>query len=43
LAKNVKENVCYGEEEMRKLPSRLQHNEGDMIRDFREHLKLQEK
>jgi hypothetical protein len=41
--KNVKENVLYGEEEIRKLSNRLQHNEGDMIRDFREHLKLQEK
>jgi hypothetical protein len=41
LAKNIKENILYGEEEVRKLSSRSQINEGDMIRGFREYLQLQ--
>jgi hypothetical protein len=41
--KNVKENILYGEEEIRKLSNRFQLNETDMIRGFREYLQLQGK
>jgi hypothetical protein len=41
--KNIKENILYGEEEIRKLSSRFQINEGDMIRGFREYLHFKEK
>jgi hypothetical protein len=35
--KNVKKNIFYGEEEIRKLSSRFQLNERDMIYSFREY------
>jgi hypothetical protein len=41
--KNVKENILYGEEEIRKLSNRFQLSERDMIRTFREYLLLQGK
>jgi hypothetical protein len=41
--KEVKENILYGEEEIRKLSNRFQLNEGDIIRGFREYLQLQGK
>jgi hypothetical protein len=43
LAKYVKENIFYDEEEKRKLSIRFQLNERDMIRGFREYLQLQGK
>jgi hypothetical protein len=42
-SKNVKEDILYGEEEIRKLSNRFQLSERDMICTFREYLLIQGK